>query len=50
MDIQCKCMCFVDLEKVFDGVPQSVLWKVFQEYGVSYEPQLLQELGPPSRQ
>ncbi|TWW59288.1 hypothetical protein D4764_06G0008180 [Takifugu flavidus] len=28
-------MCFVDLEKAFDHVPQGVLWGVLREYGVS---------------
>uniref|UniRef100_A0A3Q3CXU9 Reverse transcriptase domain-containing protein n=1 Tax=Haplochromis burtoni TaxID=8153 RepID=A0A3Q3CXU9_HAPBU len=28
-------MCFVDLEKAFDSVPQVVLWGVLREYGVS---------------
>uniref|UniRef100_A0A674NZS3 Reverse transcriptase domain-containing protein n=1 Tax=Takifugu rubripes TaxID=31033 RepID=A0A674NZS3_TAKRU len=33
-------MCFVDLEKAFDRVPQGVMWGVLREYGVS---------GPPIR-
>lgn len=27
-------MCFVDLEKAYDQVPQEILWEVLQEYGV----------------
>ena len=27
-------MCFVDLEKVFNCVPQGVQWGVLREYGV----------------
>lgn len=31
-------MCFVDMEKAFDSVPQCILWVVLQDYEVWFGP------------